>query len=107
MVENILYVSSVISSLMVIISFICFVFKPFREKIFKKIKGDQSERKGICALLRKEIISECKKAINQGYIFFYDLENLEDMFEQYGALGGNHGIENLVEQAKVLPVKMD
>lgn len=86
---------------------LCLIFvKPIREKVFGKILKDRAERAGICALLRKAIISECKTAQEQGFMYEYDSENLQDMFRQYSELGGNHGIEKLVNQANSLEVKL-
>lgn len=95
-----------LSNVMVIITFCVFFIKPLREKFLSKILKDKAERAGICALLRKAIISECKKAQEQGFMYHYDSENLQDMFQRYTALGGNHGISHLVDQAMALPVKL-
>jgi len=95
-----------LSNIMVIITFLIFFIKPLREKFFAKILKDKAERAGICALLRKEIISECKKAQEQGFIYQYDSENLRDMYDSYHSLGGNGGIGHIVEQAELLTVKL-
>jgi geranylgeranyl pyrophosphate synthase len=83
------------------------IIKPLRKKVIAVLTRDQAARSGICALLRTQIISACKKAKANDGIYFYDRENLVDMFEQYTKLGGNHGIKALVEEITELPTLMD
>lgn len=73
--------------------------KPIREKVIRKLTRDDAARAGICALLRKQIIDACDKAREQDSLYLYERENLHDMFDQYEALGGNHGIRDIVEEA--------
>jgi len=83
------------------------LIRPIRQKIIQILTRDNAARSGICALLRTQIISACKKAKANDGIYFYDRENLVDMFEQYTKLGGNHGIKALVEEITELPTLMD
>lgn len=59
--------------------------------------------KGVQALLRAGIIGLYNKYIEKGYIPIYERENLEHMYDEYKALGGNGVIEDLVEKLRDLP----
>lgn len=76
---------------------------PIRKRVVDKITRDDAARAGIRALLRKQIIDACDKAREQNGLIFYQRENITDMFDQYEALGGNHGIKDIVEEARSLP----
>ncbi|MEG1433023.1 hypothetical protein [Eubacterium sp.] len=77
--------------------------KPIRIKVLDKLTRDDAARKAIRALLRQQIIDACDKAREQGGMIFYQRENLHDMFAQYEALGGNHGVRDIVDEAMELP----
>lgn len=59
--------------------------------------------KGVQALLRAEIIRIYNKYIEREYIPIYERENLEHLYTEYKALGGNGVIEDLIEKLTVLP----
>ena len=54
-------------------------------------------------LLRSQIVNECEKYIALGYLPDYARSCLEGLFEQYSALGGNHGVSKLVDKCFELP----
>lgn len=70
-------------------------------------KRQNAVRKGIQALLRSEIITVYNHYYEQGYIPIYALENVQKMYEQYHALGGNGALTKLVEDLKDLPTAVD
>ena len=67
----------------------------------KQIDATQS---GIVALLRNSIIGLYNKYYELGYIPIYERENLEKMYKEYKALGGNCVIDHLVEELRSLNV---
>lgn len=73
----------------------------------KKMSHSKTNDAGVCCLLRQAIISECKKADEQGFIYLYDEENLRAMFQSYSDLGGNGSIEDLVNKTLELEIKMN
>lgn len=77
--------------------------KPIRLRVINKLTRDDAARAAIRALLRQQIIDACDKAREQGGMIFYQRENLHDMFTQYEALGGNHGIKDIVDEVLELP----
>lgn len=55
------------------------------------------------SLIRSQIVSKCENYLGEGYLPEYARYCLEDLFTQYKALGGNHGIEVLVNNCFDLP----
>lgn len=55
------------------------------------------------SLLRTEIIGIYHKAEEKGFLPIYNLENLDDMYHAYKALGGNGAITELYNQVKNYP----
>lgn len=59
--------------------------------------------KGVQALLRAEIIRIYNKYIEKRSIPIYERENLEHLYAEYKALGGNGVIEDLIDKLRDLP----
>lgn len=70
-----------------------------------KIRKAEQEaiKKGIQALLRDRIIEQYNKYMEKGYIPIYAMDNVEAMYREYHALGGNGTITDLYEELKELP----
>lgn len=66
-------------------------------------KNNRAMEKSMVAILRSQIVSKCENYINQGYLPDHARFCLEDLFNQYTELGGNHGVGILVEQCFTLP----
>lgn len=60
---------------------------------------------GMQAQLRNSIIDQYNKYLDKGYMPIYALENVQAMYVQYHALGGNGTITHLVEELKELPTR--
>ena len=58
---------------------------------------------GVMALLRDRIIQSCNHYRLRGYCPLYGLENIEALYKEYKALGGNGAITTLVEEIHRLP----
>lgn len=75
--------------------------------VYSKIRRYTSEqyavKLGIQALLRNEIIQIYNKCVEKEYCPIYSLENIEAMYLQYKALGGNGTITELVERVRNMP----
>lgn len=54
-------------------------------------------------LLRSQIVSKCENYTKEGYLPDYARSCLTDLFAQYTALGGNHGVNILVDETLKLP----
>lgn len=53
---------------------------------------------GLQAILRNEIIGQYNKYMEKGYIPIYAMDNVEAMYKQYHALGGNGTITDLYKE---------
>lgn len=75
--------------------------------ITKKLKdNDKSNiamKNSMIILLRSQIVSTAEKYEELGYLPDYARSCIVDLFEQYKTLGGNHGVEILVDKVLVLP----
>jgi len=54
-------------------------------------------------LLRSQIVSKCETYQKLGFLPDYARSCLTDLFAQYTALGGNHGVNILVDKTLELP----
>ena len=61
--------------------------------------------KGVQALLRSQIIALYNKYTEKGYMPIYERENLEHLYIEYKALGGNGVIESLKSKLDDLPTE--
>lgn len=85
----------------IVISVVGFGFK----RINRKLKEQDSVKMGVQALLRDRIIQSYNKCIEQGFCQIYVLENVNAMYNQYHALGGNGTITKLVEDLQEMPTR--
>lgn len=60
-------------------------------------------KEAMLSLIRSQITIKCEKYLEQGYLPEYARYCLEQLFKNYKALGGNHGVELLVNQCYELP----
>lgn len=71
--------------------------------LIKIYKDNKAMRQAMISLLRSQIVGKCETCLEQGYLQDSVRLCLEDLFEQYTTLGGNHGVTQLVEQVYNLP----
>ena len=72
-----------------------------------RLKEQEAIKLGIQALLRDRIIQAYNHYLEKGYCPIYARQNIEALFVQYQALGGNGVIANLVEHLKDLPTEWE
>lgn len=76
--------------------------------IVVKIYNDNKAVKlALLSIIRSQIVSKCESYQSKGYLPEYARYCLEDLFVQYKTLGGNHGIEILVNNTFELPSRKD
>lgn len=73
--------------------------------IIKIYKDSKAMKQAMISLLRSQIVGKCETCLEQGYLQDSVRLCLEDLFEQYTVLGGNHGVKKLVDQVYQLPPK--
>lgn len=66
-------------------------------------QSNHAMKNSMVLLLRSQIVEKCEKYLALGYLPDYARSCLEDLFEEYEALGGNHGVGKLVDQCFELP----
>lgn len=70
----------------------------------KKMINDMKAMKlSQLSLIRSQLVGKCESYMKKGFLPEYARYCLEDLFKQYKTLGGNHGIEKLVDKAFELP----
>lgn len=60
-------------------------------------------RTSMMFLLRSQIVGKCEDYQRLGYLPDYARSCLNDLFKQYTTLGGNHGVNVLVDKTLELP----
>ena len=79
----------------------------FKNDVNSKLQDNEKSNKAMkeatIAMLRSQIISKCETYQRMGYLPEYARYCLTDLFKQYTALGGNHGVNILVDEVLKLP----
>ena len=79
----------------------------FKNDVNSKLQDNENSNKAMkeatIAMLRSQIISKCETYQRMGYLPEYARYCLTDLFKQYTALGGNHGVNILVDEVLKLP----
>lgn len=71
--------------------------------MIKMINDMKAMKLSQLSLIRSQIVSKCESYMKKGFLPEYARYCLEDLFKQYQILGGNHGIEKLVDKTFELP----
>ena len=102
--------------LTLVISWLTFKFKK-REERLKEVQNRKEKEKeenkeeiiaikdGIISLLRDRIAQSCRYIENNGFITQQQITSVTDMYDSYKNLGGNHGLNIIVEKAIRQPIK--
>lgn len=76
--------------------------------ISKQLKDNKQNnnamKSSMLSLIRSQIVEKCESYMKQGYLPEYARYCLEELFKEYKILGGNHGVETLVNQCFELPL---
>lgn len=85
------------------------IFTACYKKLYSMILDENKKHKAIAdgmqALLRDRLMYAYNHYMDKGYYPIHARENIEKMFIQYKALGGNGVILDLVEQLSTLPTE--
>lgn len=68
-----------------------------------QIIQNNSLKKSIIALLRGQIVANCEQYNKLGYLPDYARYTINELGTNYGKLGGNHGIQELITKTNQLP----
>ena len=72
-------------------------------KLEENEKSNKAMKEATIAMLRSQIVSKCENYQKLGCLPEYARYCLTDLFKQYTALGGNHGVNILVDEVLKLP----
>lgn len=75
------------------------------KKLSGRVKKQDAVGLGVQALLRDRIIQAYNHYTEKGYCPIYALENVEELYRQYHALGGNGTMTKLYNQIRELPTE--
>lgn len=78
--------------------------KKTNEKLDDNEASNKAMKTSMMILLRSQIVSKCETYQKAGYLPDYARSCLNDLFAQYTALGGNHGVHILVDETLKLPL---
>lgn len=90
-----------------IISILGIGYKKLVQKLKENDKKQNAIEAGIEALLRDRIILVYNHYMEKGFCPIYGMQNVEALYEQYHALGGNGTVTKLVEKLKALPTEKE
>lgn len=82
-------------------------YRRLAEKLKENGQRQQAVELGIQALLRDRIIRAYNHYMEKGYCPIYAMENVESMYKQYHALGGNGAITGLLEKLREMPTEKE
>lgn len=77
--------------------------KTTNEKLEDNDLNNKAMKNSMMILLRSQIVSKCETYRKTGYLPDYARSCLNDLYTQYTALGGNHGVNVLVDETLKLP----
>lgn len=78
-----------------------FVLKELKENK----KANEAMKSAMLSIIRGQIVNDSKGYLKQGFMSRDERYCLEQLLNNYKALGGNHGIELLVDKCLQLPVE--
>ena len=78
-------------------------YKMLSRKLKEKVAEDEAVRDGVQALLRDRIIQACDHYSDKEAVTIHGLENIENMYAAYHALGGNGAVTKMVGEVRELP----
>lgn len=82
------------------------LYRNLSKKIQNKFKEQDAIKLGIQALLRGNIIQNYNHYMEKGFYPIYARENMEALYTQYRALGGNGVVTGLLDKLKDLPTEL-
>lgn len=82
-------------------------YQRLAEKLKENGQRQQAVELGIQALLRDRIIRAYNHYMEKGYCPIYAMENIQEMYQQYHALGGNGAITGLIEKIREMPTEKE
>lgn len=89
----------------IVVSGFGFTYKKIVEKIKEGERKQVAIEEGIQALLRERIIQNYNIHMDKGFCTIHSMEDIEALYTQYTALGGNGTVKSLIDKLKELPTE--
>lgn len=83
-----------------------FIMKKVYNDFKKESEEQKSMRAGMVAMLHDTLFKNCEQYLKRGEITAAELNNLENLYNSYHALGGNGTGTELFERCKNLKIKV-
>ena len=99
--EQLILAAEVAGAVMGIVTFLCFIVRPVRERIF----GLSDIKEGIKCQLRSDMLRIYYKHHESGEIRQYEYENFLACYKAYKALRGNSFIDKIYKEIQTWEVK--
>lgn len=88
----------------ILTTFFGFIMKELKDNKMSNLAMKES----MVLVLRSQIVGKTENYMKLGYLPDYARNCLSDLFKQYTVLGGNHGVDSLVDQCfKLPPIKIE
>ena len=84
---------------------LCAWMRMLRRRLGQTDQRQKATERGIRALLRDRIVQAYYHYSERGWITLHGLENVEALYREYHALGGNGPVTKLVEDLRDLEVR--
>ncbi len=74
---------------------------------YKKNEKKESKhlKSGVLSLLKSEIVKTYEKCIGKGFCTIYEIELINEIYQNYSQLGGNGCCSKIIDDLKKLPIK--
>lgn len=93
-------ITTIVSGVMVIVTFLAYFIKPLREKILKIKEREDKTDEGIKCLLRSQMLSIYYHNFENKTIRQHERENFDMLYKAYESLGGNSFIHDIYEEIR-------
>lgn len=93
-------ITTIVSGIMVIVTFLAYFIKPLREKILKTKEHESRTDEGIKCLLRSQMLSIYYHSYEAKTIRQHERENFDMLYSAYEALGGNSFIHDIYDEVR-------
>ena len=86
-----------------LIAMLTWVVKRMSNRIKQQQIENEALRNGMRSLLKSQIVTQCERAMDDGWCGARLRDTINDLYQSYHALGGNGTVTDIVDQTRKLP----
>lgn len=86
-----------------LIAVLTWVVKRMSGRIKQQQIENEALRNGMRSLLKSQIVTQCERAMDDGWCGARLRDTINDLYQSYHALGGNGTVTDIVDQTRRLP----